>query len=152
MRSERYPACVGFFGYCINWWHFWNINGWTEWCKARLLPYTVTEHGMRAKIVKIFIWQRTGQERGKQAPHWAGSPRWDSLPGPWDHDLSGRQTFTNWATQVSLKYLWMNHSVDRIAPQIGCFHNLGDLFKLRLVNVAPVGKGLFLHSRLWFHT
>ena len=31
------------------------------------------------------------REREKQIPCWAGSPMWDSIPGPWDHD-SWRQT------------------------------------------------------------
>jgi len=28
------------------------------------------------------------REREKQTPHGAGSPMWDSIPGPWDYDLS----------------------------------------------------------------
>jgi len=28
------------------------------------------------------------RERERQAPRWAGSPTWGSIPGPWDHDLS----------------------------------------------------------------
>ena len=36
--------------------------------------------------------QRSRQRgRGKQALHWAESPRRGSIPGPWDHDLSRRQ-------------------------------------------------------------
>jgi len=31
-------------------------------------------------------------EREKQASCRAGSPMWDLIPGPWDHDLSRRQT------------------------------------------------------------
>ena len=27
---------------------------------------------------------------------------WDSIPGPWDHDLNQRQTLNHWATQASL--------------------------------------------------
>ena len=30
-------------------------------------------------------------ERKKQALSGAGSPMWGSIPGPWDHDPSGRQ-------------------------------------------------------------
>ena len=30
-----------------------------------------------------------------------GSPIQDSIPGPWDHDLSRRQMLNRWATQVS---------------------------------------------------
>ncbi|XP_057164307.1 peptide chain release factor 1, mitochondrial isoform X3 [Ursus arctos] len=30
------------------------------------------------------------RQREKQAPHGAGSPMWDSIPGPWYHDLSQR--------------------------------------------------------------
>ena len=32
------------------------------------------------------------REREKQTPLWAGSPMSCSIPGPWDHDLSRRQT------------------------------------------------------------
>ena len=35
--------------------------------------------------------KRSQKEEGKQAPCWAESPMWDSIPGPWDHDLSRRQ-------------------------------------------------------------
>ena len=38
-------------------------------------------------------------ERENQTPHWAGSPTWNSILGPWDHDLSQRQTF-NCTTQA----------------------------------------------------
>jgi len=43
-------------------------------------------------------WERENASRGskrqreKQAPHWARSPTWASISGPWDHDLSQRQT------------------------------------------------------------
>ena len=30
------------------------------------------------------------------------SPMWDSIPGPWDHDLSQRQTLNHRAAQASL--------------------------------------------------
>ena len=32
------------------------------------------------------------REMEKQAPHWAGSTTQGSIPGPWDQDLSRRQT------------------------------------------------------------
>ena len=35
------------------------------------------------------------RENLTQAPHWAGSPMWDSIPGPWDHDLSRRQVLNH---------------------------------------------------------
>ena len=35
------------------------------------------------------------REREKQAPHWAKSPMRDSIPGPWNHDLSQRQTLNS---------------------------------------------------------
>ena len=50
----------------------------------------------------LFIWQRGNEraqaregqrKREKQNPCWAGSPMWDSIPGPWDHDLSWRLTW-----------------------------------------------------------
>ena len=39
------------------------------------------------------------RERKKQTPHWAGSLMRGSIPGPGDHDLSGRQML-NRVTQV----------------------------------------------------
>ena len=42
-------------------------------------------------------------EREEQAPHWAGNLMWNSIPGPWDHDLSQRQMLNYWATQVLQK-------------------------------------------------
>ena len=35
-------------------------------------------------------WAGEGQ-RKKQTLRWAGSLMWDSIPGPWDHDLNWRQ-------------------------------------------------------------
>ena len=32
------------------------------------------------------------REKEEQVPHWTGSPMQGSVPGPWDHDLSWRQT------------------------------------------------------------
>ncbi|XP_064436551.1 ADP-ribosylation factor-like protein 6 isoform X2 [Mirounga angustirostris] len=37
--------------------------------------------------------EEEGRQRKKQASCSAWSPMWDSIPGPWDHDLSQRQTF-----------------------------------------------------------
>ena len=37
-----------------------------------------------------------------------GSTTWDSIPGPWDHDLSRRQTLNHWATQVPLSLVVMD--------------------------------------------
>ena len=37
-----------------------------------------------------------------------GSPRWDSIPGPWDHNLSQRQTLNHWATQAPHCVLLIN--------------------------------------------
>ena len=34
------------------------------------------------------------RERGKQASRWAGSPMKGSIPGPWNHDPSWRQTLS----------------------------------------------------------
>ena len=39
-------------------------------------------------------------ERENQASRWAGSLMWGSIPEPWDHDLSWRQTLNDWATQA----------------------------------------------------
>ena len=35
-------------------------------------------------------WERTWAGE-RQTPHWAGSPVWGSIPGPWSYDLSQRQ-------------------------------------------------------------
>ena len=40
---------------------------------------------------------------------------WDSIPGPWDHDLSQRQALNHWDTQVSLyKYIFISDF--RVSP------------------------------------
>ena len=50
--------------------------------------------------------QGEGQrEREKQTLRRAGSLMQGSIPGPQDHDLSQRQTFNHWATQVPLNFL-----------------------------------------------
>ncbi|KAM8919131.1 uncharacterized protein AAEQ78_026518 [Lycaon pictus] len=41
--------------------------------------------------------RRRPRQREKQLP--AGSPTWDSIPGPWGHALGGRQTLTHRAPQ-----------------------------------------------------
>ena len=51
----------------------------------------------------LFIHER---ERGRDTDRGrsslpAGSPLWDSIPGPRDHTLSRRQVLNRWATQVS---------------------------------------------------
>ena len=42
--------------------------------------------------------RNTGRGRSRLP---AGSPMWDSIPGPWGHALGRRQMFNCWATQVS---------------------------------------------------
>ena len=52
-------------------------------------------------FVYLFMWVREHEqgewqrEREKQTPCWAGSPKWGSIPGPWDHDPSWRQTLNH---------------------------------------------------------
>jgi len=56
------------------------------------------------KIFKIYSFERDTErehkqgerqrERKKQTPCSAGSPTWGSIPGPWDHDLSQKQTLS----------------------------------------------------------
>ena len=41
----------------------------------------------------LFTWER---ECEKQTPHWAGSPRRGSIPGPWDHDMSWNKDSKSW--------------------------------------------------------
>ena len=66
---------------------------------------------------KKFIWERQWvwerawagvRGRGRnRLPRWAESPMWDSIPGPWDHDLSQRQRhLTDWAIQVHWNPFW----------------------------------------------
>ena len=50
------------------------------------------------KILFLYLRERKStsrsgkqMEREKQTPHWAGSSMWNSIPGPWDPNLSGRQ-------------------------------------------------------------
>lgn len=51
------------------------------------------------KILLIYLFEKTEQnqgewqrEREKQTPHRAGSLTQGSIPGPWDHELSWKQT------------------------------------------------------------
>ena len=63
----------------------------TWWSQADYLKF----------FFKDFTYLREGEhelsegQREKQTPNWAGSLRQVSIPGLWDHDLSGRQTL-NW--------------------------------------------------------
>ena len=50
------------------------------------------------------MWQRQrihagGAGEREQTSHWAGTLMQDLIPGPWDHYLSPRQMFTDWATR-----------------------------------------------------
>ena len=52
-----------------------------------------------------------GREREKQTPCLAGSPMLDSIPGPWDHDLSWRQA-PKWLSHPGaplLSFLYINY-------------------------------------------
>ena len=54
----------------------------------------------------LFIHERH-RERGRDSGRGrsrlpVGSPKWDSIPGPQDHNLSQRQMLSHWATQASL--------------------------------------------------
>ena len=54
------------------------------------------------KILFIYSWQthrKRQRHRGRSRLH-AGSPMWDSIPGPQDHALSQRQMLNHWATQA----------------------------------------------------
>ena len=67
----------------------------------------------------LFIWEsewvrkhKEGEEKRKsekQDPHWAGSLTWGSNPGPWDRDLSQRQTL-NWLNHPGTPVLWLLRS------------------------------------------
>ena len=51
-------------------------------------------------------------QREKQTPCWTGSPIQNSIPGPWDHNLSQRQML-NWLSQ----WVW--------CPSVWCTHGVG---------------------------
>ena len=57
-------------------------------------------------FIYLFIHERHTEEAETQAEGEAGSSAgslmWDSIPGPWDHDLSRRQMLNHWATPRSL--------------------------------------------------
>ena len=58
----------------------------------------------------LFTWEiehKQGEwEREEQAPRWAGSPMWGSIPGPGDHDLSRRQTLNRLSHPGALKLFY----------------------------------------------
>ena len=51
----------------------------------------------------------------------AGNLMWDLIPGPWDHDLSQRQTLNHWATQAPF-ILVLNslQAHERLTSQLLC--------------------------------
>ena len=56
--------------------------------------------------------ERRQMEREKQAPCWVGSPTWYLILGPWNHDLSQRQT-PNWLSHPgapSWGVLFLSHT------------------------------------------
>lgn len=70
----------------------------------------------------IYLWKRVQAHenehksgeglREMQTPHWAGSLMWDSIPGPWNHDLNWRRMpnrMSHPGTQnsfLSVYYIW----------------------------------------------
>ena len=69
------------------------ILSFSDFFKKRMLFIYLIE---RARTSKGSSRER---EMEKQAPCWAGSPRRGSIPGPWDHDPSQRQS-PNWLSQL----------------------------------------------------
>ena len=65
------------------------------------------------KILFFYSWetqrerQRHNTGRGRSRLH-AGSPMWDSIPGPQDHVLGRRHVLNHWATQVSLYHFFLS--------------------------------------------
>ena len=58
----------------------------------------------------IYLFMRDtdwGRGRGKLP---VGSPMWDSISGPWDHNLSRRQRLNHWATQLPLVWSFVSFS------------------------------------------
>ena len=72
--SVRFPCTDAFF------WAFWFVLPLSFW-----------------NILFIYLKERVsmsigeGQRQREKIPHWAGSPMWDLIPGPQDHDLTWRQ-------------------------------------------------------------
>ena len=74
---------------------------------SRLQPWGIYSQASNTFIKDffyLFIWEKKSEsmsrgegqrKREKQIPHWAGGSTRGFIPGPWDHDLSKRQTF-NW--------------------------------------------------------
>ena len=81
------------------------------------------ETGFNLFFKILFIWEsereqelRGGEgqrEREKQTPHWARSPMQDWNPGPWDHDLSRRQTLNHLSHPGALTLDWI-YAVNRM--------------------------------------
>ena len=62
----------------------------------------------------IYLFMRDPQREAEtQAEGEAGSPMWDSIPGPQDHDQSQRQTLNHRVTQVPLEVHKLNPNFER---------------------------------------
>ena len=79
------------------------LRSWPE-LKAEALTHWATQVPLYICFLKflfIYLTESTSRqsdrqrEREKQAFRWARSLMWDSIPGPWNHDLSWRQML-NW--------------------------------------------------------
>jgi len=69
---------------------------------------------------KIFFekeWERQsmrGKGEKQQTPHWARSRMRDLIPGPWDHDLSRRQTLNQLSHPGAPHILLVNHVLKNV--------------------------------------
>ena len=103
----------------------------------------------------LFIHERhreRGRDTGRGRSRFPrGSLLWDSIPGPWDHDLSQRQMFNHWATQAPkhLKLLKQDAAagkteliitfVDQVGSEFQCRQWLSYvLFFVRLQHCIPL--------------
>ena len=73
----------------------------------------------------------------------AGSPMWDSIPGPWGHALGQRQTLNHWATQASLPPTCLECSVHSRHWRNHFPHHLPMLWEpLTLISSQPHNDGI----------
>ena len=75
----------------------------------------MTKIFFKKKIVFIYLTERE-HKQGEQQAEGEGeggsllSRDGGSIPGPWDHDLNWRQTFTQLSHQVLLMKIFLNHN------------------------------------------
>ena len=90
-----------------SFWQDYQGSIWTGYKSRPQIPFWTPPNWFFLKI--LFIYERHREsgrhiDRGRsKLPE--GSPMWDLIPGPSDHDLSQRQTLNHWAPQASPKLI-----------------------------------------------